>query len=203
MAEEILWFDRWDTNIEVLDEGLKNYINLTPILLPHTAGRHEKVQFWKNKLTIVERLMNKLMRTGSPKRKIAGRFIRRQGGLCGKKHRTFNIVREAFEIIAEKTSKNPLQVLIRAIENSAPREGTTTITYGGVSYHQSVDISPQRRLDSALKYLAIGASAKCFKNKMSFAGALASEIMLAATSDNKSLAVAKKEEVERIAKSAR
>ncbi|KYK35815.1 MAG: 30S ribosomal protein S7 [Theionarchaea archaeon] len=196
-------FGKWETDVEVRDSGLKAYINLEPLLLPHTGGRVEAVRFWKNKLTIVERLINKIMRSGATGRKVSGHFVRRHGGYSGKKHSAYNTVREAFNIIAEKTDGNPIQVLVRAIEHSSPREEVTTLTYGGVSYHQSVDVSPQRRLDTALKNIALGASEKTFKSKMTFADALAQELILASNADVKSFGVNKKEEIERIAKSAR
>ena len=196
-------FDKWDTNVEVQDTGLKSYINLEPLILPHTGGRVEAVRFWKNKVTVVERLINKVMRSGATKRKVAGHFIRRQGGYSGKKHKAYNTVKAAFDMIHEKTQENPVQVLVRALEHSSPREEVTTLTYGGVSYHQSVDISPQRRLDISLKNVALGASEKTFKSKISYPEALAEELMLASNADVKSFAVNKKEEIERIAKSAR
>ncbi len=196
-------FDKWDTNVEVRDSGLKAYINLNPVLLPHTGGRVEAVRFWKNKLTIVERLINKVMRSGATKKKVGGHFIRRQGGYSGKKHKAYSTVKEAFDLINEQTKENPVQVLVRALEHSAPREEVTTLTYGGVSYHQSVDISPQRRLDTALKNIALGASERSFKSKLSYPKTLANELILASNADVKSFAVGKKEEIERIAKSAR
>jgi small subunit ribosomal protein S7 len=196
-------FGKWETDVEVRDYGLKNYINVTSLILPHTGGRVEAVRFWKNKLTIVERLINKVMRSGATKRKVSGHFVRRQGGYTGKKSKAFRTVKKAFDTIHEKTQENPIQVLIRALEHSAPREEVTTLTYGGVRYHQSVDISPQRRLDIALKNIALGASEKTFKSKMTYADALAQEITLASSADVKSFAVSKKEEIERIAKSAR
>jgi small subunit ribosomal protein S7 len=196
-------FDKWETAVEVRDTGLESYINLSPLILPHTGGRVEAVRFWKNKLTIVERLINKIMRSGATKRKVAGHFIRRHGGYSGKKIKAYTTVEKAFDIIHEKTEKNPVQVLVQALEHSAPREEVTTLTYGGVSYHQSVDISPQRRLDIALKNIALGASEKTFKSKISYPKALAEELILASNADVKSFAVNKKEEIERIAKSAR
>jgi small subunit ribosomal protein S7 len=196
-------FDKWETSVEVRDAGLQSYINLDTLILPHTGGRVEAVRFWKNKLTIVERLINKIMRSGATKRKVAGHFIRRHGGYSGKKGKAFKTVDKAFDIIHTKTEENPVQVLVRAIEHSAPREEVTTLTYGGVSYHQSVDIAPQRRLDIALKNIALGASEKTFKSKISYAQALAEELTLGSNADVKSYAVSKKEEIERIAKSAR
>jgi len=196
-------FDKWDFNVEVIDSGLKGYINLDPVYVPHSSGRYQKKRFGKAKISIAERLINKLMRTGSAKKKIGGRFMRRDGGYSGKKVKAYHTVRDAFDVINSKTKKNPLEILIRAIENSSPMEETTTITYGGVKYHMAVDMSPQRRLDFALRYIALGASLKAFNSKKSFSEALAEEIILASNYDMKSVAVSKREEIERIAKSAR
>lgn len=196
-------FDKWDFNVEVIDSGLKGYINLDPVYVPHSSGRYQKKRFGKAKISITERLINKLMRTGSARKKIGGRFMRRDGGYSGKKVKVYYTVRNAFDVINSKTKKNPLEILIRAIENSSPMEETTTITYGGVKYHMAVDMSPQRRLDFALRYIALGASLKAFNSKKSFFIALAEEIILASNYDMKSVAVSKREEIERIAKSAR
>jgi small subunit ribosomal protein S7 len=196
-------FDKWDFTVEVIDSGLKGYINLDPVYVPHSSGRYQKKRFGKAKISIAERLINKLMRTGSAKKKIGGRFMRRDGGYSGKKVKAYHTVRDAFDVINSKTKKNPLEILIRAIENSSPMEETTTITYGGVKYHMAVDMSPQRRLDFALRYIALGASLKAFNSKKSFSEALAEEIILASNYDMKSVAVSKREEIERIAKSAR
>lgn len=200
---EMKIFDKWEFDIEIEDEGLKRYITLTPQLLPHSGGRHEAHRFWKIKQNIIERLVNKVMRSGAVKRKVSGRFIRRAGGLTGKKHKAYNTTKEAFDIINERVKKNPVEVLVTAIEHSSPREETTTIAYGGVKYHQAVDVSPQRRIDIALRNITLGASARAFKSKVSYATALAEEIIAAYERDMKSFAVGKKEEIERIAKSAR
>jgi len=62
---DIKLFNRWDTSsIEVIDIGLKGYINLQPIIVPRTGGRNAFQRFYKNKTSIVERLMNKLMVPG-------------------------------------------------------------------------------------------------------------------------------------------
>ena len=201
--EDIRLFDRWSFwGIEVRDPGLQKYINLDPIIVPHTAGRMANRPFGKSRMNIVERLINKCMRSGAGRRKIAGKFIRNKYA-CGKKEKVINQVREAFEIVEKRTKANPIQVLVDAIINCAPREETTTISYGGISYHKSVDVSPQRRVDLALRNIARGTLAAAFKAKRSFAEALADELILAANNDSKSHAVARKEETERIAMSAR
>jgi small subunit ribosomal protein S7 len=200
--EEIRLFGRWDTSVGVKDEGLKRYISLTPVYVPHTAGRLVGKQFGKSNMCIVERLANKLMRSGQGTKKVAGRFIR-GGGNTGKKQNALKIVKNAFELIEKRTKKNPIQVFVDAIGNACPCEETTTIIYGGIKYHQAVDISAQRRVDFALKYLSLGAFSTAFNSKKSIKDCLADEIMWAANSDTKSYAIQRKEETERIARSAR
>ena len=188
-ADEIRLFGKWSfVGIDVRDPGLEKYISLKPIWLPHTGGRHEHRRFSKAEVPIVERLMNKLMYPG------------RNGG---KKHLAYNIVRTAFDIIYLRTGENPLQILVRAIENSAPREETTRITYGGITYRVSVDVSPQRRVDLALRFIAEGARNCAFNNPKPIEECLADELLLAASGDLNSHAVKQKEEIERIALSSR
>ncbi len=197
------YFGEWDAEgVEIKDPGLRRYIVLEPKLVLHTCGRHANKQFAKAQVNIVERLINKLMKSGPGVKKLRGKFIR-GGKACGKKQKTYNIVKRAFKIIAERTGKNPVQVLVDAIQNSAPREETTRITYGGITYYVAVDAAPQRRVDTALKNIAAGAYAASFKNKTPIEECLAEEIILAANNDVKSFAVSQKEEIERIAKGAR
>jgi len=195
-------FGKWDFKVDVTDEGLKRYICLEPVYIPHTAGRRTGKQFAKSKMNIVERLANKMMRSGQGTKKVAGRYIR-GGGNTGKKQNAINMVRDAFAIIEKRTKQNPIQVLVNAVINSGPREETTTIIYGGIRYHKAVDVSSQRRVDFALKYISLGAFSTAFNSKNSVEGCLANEIIWAANSDTKSYAIQRKEETERIAKSSR
>ncbi len=181
---------------------MERYISLKPSQVLHAAGRQAHKQFGKAEVSIVERLINKVMRSGPGAKKLGGKRIRGAKG-CGKKQKAYNTVRLAFEIIEQKTKKNPIQVLIDAIQNSAPREETTRISYGGITYHVAVDSAPQRRLDIALKNLAGGAYSRSFNSKKSIEECLAEELILASKYDMKSFAVKRKEETERIAKGAR
>lgn len=184
-----LLFGKWSfEGIEVNDPGLKKYISLKPIVIPHSMGRHEHHRFQKSEVNIVERLVNQLMRPGKN---------------AGKKARAIKFVKNAFEIIHLQTGRNPIEVLVRAIENSAPCEDTTRIMYGGIVYHQAVDISPQRRVDLALRFIAEGARSAAFSNPKSFEECLAEEIILAANKDLRSHAIQRKNEMERIALHAR
>lgn len=174
--------------IEVKDPGLKRYICLKPMIVPHSGGMHEHKRFGKAKVNIVERLVNMLMRPGK---------------MGGKKAHAINIVKAAFAIIEAQTGRNPIEVLVRAVENAAPNEDVTRIIYGGVVYHVSVDVSPQRRLDLALRNIANGARQMAFSSRMSLGEALAREIILAANNDKNSYAIRAKLEQERIAEAAR
>ena len=199
---EIKLFGRWDYNVTLRDQGMARYISLTPVHIPHTSGRLVGKQFSKSKMNIVERLVNKMMRSGQGTRKVAGKYIR-GGGNTGKKMNALNIIERAFDIVEKRTKKNPIQVYVDAIQNSGPREETTTIIYGGIRYHQAVDVSTQRRVDFALKYLSLGAFATAFNKKKSIEECLADEIIWASNSESKSYAIQRKEETERIAQSAR
>ncbi len=189
LAEKFKLFGRWRLDeVEVKDPGLKRYICLKPMLVPHSGGRHEHRRFGKAEVNVVERLANMLMRPGPN---------------GGKKTKALKIVRNALEIIHLRTRQNPVQVLVRAIENSAPREDVTKLSYGGIVYFKAVDISPQRRLDLALRHLAQGAREACFRSRKTPEEALAEEIIAAAENDSRSFAIRKKNELERIAYSSR
>jgi len=187
--QEIKLFGKWSyEGVEVADPGLKQYISLKPVYVPHSMGRHEHGKFRKAEISIVERLVNKLM--------VPGRG-------AGKKARATNLVKSAFEIIHLRTEQNPIQILVKGVENSAPCEDTTRISYGGIAYHMAVDISPMRRVDVALRLLSEGARKMAFGNPRSLEECLAEEIFLAANRDLKSYAVQKRNEIERVAQASR
>ncbi len=194
MTEEItistpLIFGKYDTSeVVVSDGGLAKYIDLTPTNVPHSGGKHANRWFGKSKLSIVERLINNIMRTEK---------------YTGKKLKAYKAVSEAFDIVAKKTQKNPVQVFTDALENAAPREEVTRLQFGGISVPKAVDVAPQRRLDIALRNLSKGVVLASAKNKKPIYECLAEEIILAAKGDMTSYSVAKKEEIERVAQSAR
>ncbi len=200
---EHLLFDRYSyKDIVITDQSLVNYVNLVPRRYPNIYGRRSNAAYYNAHINIVERLTNKLMRGGTG-RKIGGKVIRTEGRLQGKKLKSMRIVRDAFAIIHEKTGQNPIQVLVNALQNAAPIEDTTRVRYGGIVYNIAVDISAVRRLNVALKNMALSAITGSFKNRKSIADALAAEIILTANKDPASYAIRKKVEAERIARSAR
>ena len=187
--QEVKLFGEWSfKGVEVKDIGLQRYVSLKPVVIPHSMGRHEHKRFRKASINIVERLANNLMRPGKN---------------TGKKAKVMNMIHHAFQIVNLRTGKNPIEVLVKAVENSAPCEDTTRISMGGIVYHLSVDVAPQRRVDLALRHLADGARQAAVNNPRSVEECLAEEIILAGNNDMKSVAVAKRHEIERVAQASR
>lgn len=203
LQHEQLLFEKYDVKgLAVEDPSLATYIKLSKRSYPNIFGRRKYHAYYLSHVDIVERLISKIMRGGTG-RKISGKVIRRKGALQGKKLKVTHILEEAFELIQKKTNKNPVQVLLEAVQNAAPIEDTTRVRYGGISYNVAVGISSQRRLDVALRNVALAGLMSSFKNKKTLAEALANEIILASTNSPDSYAVKKRVEVERIAKRAR
>ena len=182
-------FGKWDaTDVVCEDPGLAPYINLQTIGTPHSGGRHANEYFGKANLSIIERFINNLMRSGK---------------FSGKKQHCAKAFENALDTINEKTGANPLQNFIDAIKEAAPCEEITRIKMGAVSQPKAVDSSPMRRIDIALRNLSVGCASATAKSKKSLTEGIVSEITKAAQGDVSSYSVAKRDEVERIASSAR
>jgi small subunit ribosomal protein S7 len=196
----ILIFNRWDlTQVKVEDPGLVNYINLTPIVVPRSGGKHATTPFHKNKMNIVERFMNKLFVPGH-----RGKKHKLTSGKCvGNTIELYNDIKKAFEIIEKRTSKNPVQILVGAIENAALMEEVAAYRMGGIIARQSVVVAPQRRLDMALRHLTQGIYKLKHKNKTPLAEVIASELMAAYSADSKSFAIQERNRIEKEAEGAR
>ena len=195
--QKLLLFRKWDTTeIEIKDLGLKTAISLKQVIIPLDFGRSALKRYNKGQVNIVERLANKLMHFGKKYAKNTGR----QGG---KKHHSLNIVKTAFEIIHLKTGKNPVEVLVRAVENSAPNEDTTRIVYGGTVYHVSVDVAPLRRVDLALRFIADAIKEATFSNPKPIEEYIAEHLILAANNDPLAPSIKKMNELERVAQASR
>jgi small subunit ribosomal protein S7 len=196
-------FNKWETTgIDFKDLGLKKYVCLDSRIVPHSFGNTNKESSRKSKILVIERLINKMMRSGQGKKKLSGKYIRHRLG-TGKKEQTIKQVEEAFDYIHKVTKENPVQVLIRAIENSSPREDITKLQKGGITYTQAVDVAPIKRLDEALKNLALASFKNTYNCKLEPSKAIAEEIILASKNDSKSYAVKRKDEIERIAQGSR
>lgn len=185
----VLLFGRFDVSgVHVDDPGIARYIDISAIAVPHTGGKHSSKAFGKAKMSVVERLINGMMRTED---------------FTGKKIKSYKAVEDAFIIIHEKTDGNPLQMLVDALQNAAPREEVTRLQYGGISVPKAVDVAPARRVDLALRHICQGALESSHKSRKPIGECLADEIIAAAKGDMNCYSVGKKEEIERVSASAR
>ncbi|MBN2202613.1 MAG: 30S ribosomal protein S7 [Candidatus Aenigmarchaeota archaeon] len=198
---EIKLFDKWDTEgIAVEDMGLKRYVNLKPIIVPRSFGRSSGKQFHKSQMHIVERLMNRMFVAGH-----RGKKHRITSGMnVGKTLAVTDIIVDCFDILEKKAGKNPVEVFVRAVENSAVREEVTSFQVGGIIVRKAVITSPQRRVDLALRYITQGSYQKAFKSPKKMAVCLAEELLAAFNGDSQnSFAMKAKERMEREASGAR
>lgn len=200
VEDEILTMGRWDAEeAEVEDDGLVRYINLENILAPRSRGRHSDKQFYKADVPITERLLNRMYVAGHRGNK---HYID-SGHNTGDSDKIWRIIEDAYEIIENETGENPIQILINGIENSAPTEEVVTYQRGGVRARKAVIVSPQRRVDLALRLIIQGSYEKRRNDSDSAAETLANEIILAANGNDDARAVREKERREREAEGAR
>ncbi len=194
-------FGKWDVEgIEPEDPGLKEQINLEPMLAPKKShGRHAGDRFSKNEVNLIERLMNHLMGPGhrGDKHKISS-------GRCGgDSDSAWKIMKEALEIIEEREDNNPVEVLLEAVENTALVEEVSSYQVGSIIKRKAVVTAPQRRVDLSLRHMAQGAYSNSVGSSKDMSECLAEEIIAARNEERESYAVRQKERFEREAEGAR
>ena len=149
---EIKLFKKYSFDgVVVNDLGLKNVISLKPVIVPKTSGRLSQQRLARERMSIVERLINHLMIPGHRGKK----HLRTSKLMSGRFNTASNLVESAFDMIS-KDGLNPLQVLVKAIENSSPKEEVMTLLIGGQRLAKQVDTAPVRRADLALRWIAEG-----------------------------------------------
>ncbi len=196
----VLLFNRWDfSNVESRDPGLKKYINLRPVIVPKTCGRYGTVSIHKAKMCIVERFITKLFVPGhrGKKHKLTS------GHVVGNYQRIFGALVEAFDIIDKKTKKNPIQVLVDAIENGALYEEVMGYRMGGMIARKAVVVAPQRRLDISLRLIAQNIFSKSFHSKKTFPHVIADELIEIASNDQRNNVIRERQRIEKEAEGAR
>ena len=116
--------------------------------------------------------------------------------LDGKKGVAQKVVYGAFDIVKEKTGKDPLEVFQAAIENIMPSLEVKARRVGGATYQVPIEVRPERRQTLGLRWLTTYArkrSEKTMKER------LAGELMDAA--NNLGSAVKKREDTHKMAES--
>ena len=186
------------SDIKIEDIGLKRYINLDAKLVVKSHGRIRE-KFGRAKINLIEMLANLVAVPGHRGKKHKIQTFWKSG----KYSQNMKIVLNCLKIIEQRTNQNPIQVLVTAIENAAPKDGITVIEYGGARYPQAVDLSPLRRLTMTLRSIVHGSYDKSFNKKTKIEQALADEIIKAYNKDNDSYSMQKKKESEKQADSAR
>ena len=116
--------------------------------------------------------------------------------LDGKKGVAQKVVYGAFEIIKDKTGKEPMEVYTQALENIMPSLEVKARRVGGATYQVPIEVRPERRQTLGLRWLTTYArnrGEKTMKER------LAGEIMDAA--NNTGSAVKKREDTHKMAES--
>lgn len=200
MTSKILMMNRWDVDeVKVSDPGLKPYLNIEPFILPKSSGRNSTLSLRRKHVSIIERFINKLMVTGHKGRK---HEITSDHNI-GRYMSVYGSMKEALEIIEKKTKKNPVQVLVTAVENSAMYEEVAAYRMGGMIARKAVIVSPRRRIDMALRFMTQGIFRQAFKKKTKLSGAIANEIIDIYNNDPKTLAIRERQRLEKEADGAR
>ena len=112
----------------------------------------------------------------------------------GKKTTAQKIVYGAFDIIKEKTKKEPLEVFKQAVENASPLLEVKPKRIGGATYQVPMEVRQERQMFLALKWIIDGARAgkgKAMQEKLS------QEIMSVA--NNEGAAMKRKNDMHRMA----
>ena len=114
--------------------------------------------------------------------------------LDGKKGVAQNIVYGAFEIVAEKTGRDALEVFLEAMENIMPVLEVKARRVGGATYQVPIEVRPERRQTLGLRWLTIYSRAR---SERTMKERLANEIMDA--TNNMGASIKKKDEMHKMA----
>ncbi|MFV1948796.1 MAG: 30S ribosomal protein S7 [Anaerolineales bacterium] len=116
----------------------------------------------------------------------------------GKKNVASKLVYDAFDIMAEKTGKDPVELFEKAIQNASPRMEVRPRRIGGATYQIPMEVPIHRQFTLATRWLLEAARSR---KGQSFTKGLADELLSAV--NNEGLAIRKKEEAHRMAKANR
>jgi len=80
--------------------------------------------------------------------------------LCGKKSTAESIVYGALELLEQQVSKDPVSALEQAVKNATPLLQVKPRRVGGATYQVPVEVTPDRGLFLAMKWLITSARAR-------------------------------------------
>jgi small subunit ribosomal protein S7 len=116
----------------------------------------------------------------------------------GKKNVAAKLVYDAFELMAEKTGKDPVELFEKAIQNASPRMEVRPRRIGGATYQIPMEVPTHRQFTLATRWILEAARSR---KGQSFTKGLADELLSAV--NNEGLAIRKREEAHRMAKANR
>ncbi|MFZ3070861.1 MAG: 30S ribosomal protein S7 [Anaerolineaceae bacterium] len=118
--------------------------------------------------------------------------------LNGKKSTVTTLVYDAIDLIGEKTGKAGIDVFEQALKNVSPMMEVRPRRVGGATYQVPMEVSPERRLTLAMRWIIIASRARAGK---SYSEKLAGELMDAA--ENQGASIRRKEETHKMAEANR
>lgn len=116
----------------------------------------------------------------------------------GKKSVATTIVYHAFELIQERSKKEPLEIFEQALRNVGPQIEVKPRRVGGATYQVPVEVEADRRDSLAVRWILVASRARGGKSMIE---RLAGELLDA--SNNTGAAVKKREEVHKMAEANR
>ena len=116
----------------------------------------------------------------------------------GKKNVAAKLVYSAFDIMAEKTGKDPVELFEQAIQNASPRMEVRPRRIGGATYQIPMEVPSHRQFTLATRWLLEAARTR---KGLPFDQCLADELLNAV--NNEGGAIRKREEAHRMAKANR
>lgn len=114
--------------------------------------------------------------------------------LRGQKETARNLVYRAFDVLNDKTKKEPLEVFQSALKNASPLLEVRPRRIGGATYQVPMEVSPDRRETLAMRWLI---TASRSRQGAAFSQFLAEEIL--AAYENTGTAIKQKENMHRMA----
>ena len=116
----------------------------------------------------------------------------------GKKSTAYRIMYDAMDMMQERTGKDPLELFEQAMSNVKPVIEVKPRRVGGATYQVPVEVSPERRIALAMRWLLASSRAR---NGRTMAEKLAGELLDAA--NNTGSAIKKREDTHRMAEANR
>jgi len=137
-------------------------------------------------------------REGTPDRKFGNLLVSKlisKVMIDGKRAKAEGIVYDAFDVIAEKTGKDPVTVFNRAMKNVRPSLKVKSRRVGGSTYQVPMEVRPRERDSLALRWIVSFASAR---RGHALSDKLAAELIDASKGENAG-SVKKREDTHRMA----